>query len=98
MKKDHTTASVIHQIIFQWLYVMEDEFVDRMQQKKPHALLIVANFAVLINLYDLNDCWFLRGWAKHILLGIYHLLERDYRVWMQWSMKAVGIEYTFLLK
>jgi hypothetical protein len=49
-------------MIFQWLYLIADKFVDQMQQKEPHALLIVANFAVLINPYDLYDCWFLKGW------------------------------------
>ncbi|KAJ6093933.1 hypothetical protein N7467_002778 [Penicillium canescens] len=87
-------GNAIHQMIFQWLYLMDDEFVDRMQQKKPHALLIVANFALLINLYDLYNCWFLRGWATHILWGIYHSLEDDYRVWMQWPMEAAGIEWS----
>jgi hypothetical protein len=86
----------VHKMIFQWLYLMDDKLVDQIQQKDSHALLILANFAVLINLYDLYNCWFLHGWARHILFGIYHSLEDAYRVWMRWPMEAAGIEWTTL--
>ncbi|CAG8130723.1 unnamed protein product [Penicillium olsonii] len=86
----------VHQMIFQWLYLMEEDFIDRVQRRNPHALLIVANFSVLLSTYDSLGCWFLRGWGKHILNGIYNSLESNYQSWMRWPMEAADIDWSAL--
>jgi hypothetical protein len=53
------------QVIFSWIYQLDDSFVDGLNQKDPIALLMLAHFCVLLQ--TLNRYWFLEGWALHIL-------------------------------
>lgn len=41
---------------------------------------------------DLQDCWFMHGWAEHIGLGVDHTLGADYRVWLHWAIEQLGIK------
>lgn len=84
-------GQVISQNVFRWLYVLQDEFIELLQQKRPHALIVVAYFTVLVHVMESNECWFLQGWTNHILSGIYQSVEEDYRAWLQWPMETVGM-------
>lgn len=53
------------QVIFSWIYQLDDPFVDGLGQNDPIALLMLAHFCVLLQ--TLSRYWFLEGWASHIL-------------------------------
>lgn len=82
----------INQIIFRWLYILDDGFMECVQERRPLALIIVAYFALSMKILDHQNCWFLKGWADHILLGISRIVEDDdYRTFLQWPMEMAGL-------
>lgn len=85
-------GEAVNQIIFRWLYIQDKDFIDCVQEKRPYALIIVAYFALLMKVLDHQNCWFLKGWADHILLGIWRILEDEkHRRWLQWPLDMAGL-------
>ncbi|KAL4900754.1 hypothetical protein BDW74DRAFT_160977 [Aspergillus multicolor] len=58
-------------IIWTWTSLLGDG-LDALQRKEPMPLLLLAVFLVLFK--QLNNPWFARGWAEHILTGIEGIL------------------------
>jgi hypothetical protein len=79
-----------NQVIFIWLYRIEDSFVGSLQQKQPIALIILAYYALLITILDKH--WFMTGWVEHIMTGIHGFLDEEHLVWMRWPMEQAGVE------
>ena len=61
------------QLVFVWLYRLNDDFVLCLQQRKPIALVILAHIIVLLN--DLSSFWWIGGWIDHIMSEIYGALR-----------------------
>lgn len=76
-----------YRMVFIWLHQMEDDFVLCLREKKPHALLILAYYAVLLK--RMKHIWSLAGWAEHILSRIAELLEDDFIEWFMWPRDMV---------
>ncbi|KAK7537027.1 uncharacterized protein J3D65DRAFT_362368 [Phyllosticta citribraziliensis] len=74
--------------VFVWLFRLSEAFMDRVQQRKPVALVIFANFCVLLN--ELEARWWVKGWVFHLMSGIYESLEREFRVWVQSPIEQIG--------
>ncbi|KAL4990217.1 hypothetical protein BDW68DRAFT_154794 [Aspergillus falconensis] len=73
-------------VVFTWVSQLDHMFLDALQQKEAVPLIILAHFLVLLKL--LNK-WFSRGWAEHVLNGIYkHLGEID-RNWLHWPTRQI---------
>lgn len=62
--------------------------MERVQQRKPVALVIFASFCVLLN--ELEARWWVKGWVFHLMSGIYESLEREFRVWVQSPIEQIG--------
>ncbi|KPM35282.1 hypothetical protein AK830_g11279 [Neonectria ditissima] len=67
-----------------WLYRLQDLFVAHLQRKEPQALLILAYYVPL--LMTLRRCWFLDGWANHLLASIRGMLSQDLESWLEWPL------------
>jgi hypothetical protein len=76
------------QIVFVWLYRLQDEFVGCLHQRRPIPLVILAHFCVLLS--DLSAYWWAKGWAEHLISEIHSSLTEEYRFWMRWPMEEIG--------
>ena len=77
-----------YHVTFGWLYRMTDEFLDRLQQRDPIPMIIYAHFLVLIRV--LEQFWYMQGWTHHVMSGIWDLMPREHRAWLDWPVKRVG--------
>ncbi|KAH7154923.1 hypothetical protein B0J13DRAFT_212882 [Dactylonectria estremocensis] len=83
---DGTSIGASHnQFVFGWLYRMHDLFVACLQRKEPQALLILAYYVPLLK--TLKRCWFIDGWAQHLLDTIRGLLSPDTLGWLEWPIQ-----------
>jgi hypothetical protein len=83
-------GSPVNQVVFRWLYCIEETFVRCLQRKQPIALIILAYFALLMRILDHH--WFMHGWVEHILTGIHGFLDEEYLVWLRWPMVQAGVD------
>ncbi|KAH7377824.1 hypothetical protein BKA66DRAFT_421569 [Pyrenochaeta sp. MPI-SDFR-AT-0127] len=77
-----------YHIAFSWLYRMDDDFLERLQQRDPLPLILYAHFAVLM--HDMERFWYMKGWTHHVMSGIFAALPREHRSWIRWPMATVG--------
>ena len=76
------------QVAFVWFYQVSDTFVQRLQERRPLALLILSYFCVELN--DLSSFWWMKGWAQHLLSEIYSCISKDFQIWLRWPMSEIG--------
>jgi hypothetical protein len=83
-------------LVFTWLFKSSEEFLLRLQNYDPIALIVYAYFIVLLG--DMESLWYvaskvpfrvsplltskryIKGWTAHVLSGIYEVLPVEYRV------------------
>lgn len=78
---------VISHLIFKFLFQLEEQFLQALQAKRPLALIIYAHYMALFA--QLHDKWYLEGWVRHIMNGIYANLHVQYRHWLQWPVEII---------
>ncbi|KAH8686094.1 C6 zinc finger protein [Tricladium varicosporioides] len=76
------------QVTFVWFYRVSDTFVQRLQERRPLALLILSYFCVVLN--DLSSFWWMKGWAQHLMGEIYSCINKDFQIWLRWPMSEIG--------
>lgn len=81
-------GDVKNQLAFIWIYHLKDEFVGRLQGLRPVSLIIFSYFALLLG--TLEHIWFISRWPRHIIRGIYSLLDDSHRSWLQWVLEAIN--------
>lgn len=69
------SAVGLMQILIGWIYRLPQEFVAQLEQKDPLALVIFAHWASLLKFME--SVWFMKGWAEHVLDGVYMFLPVD---------------------
>ncbi|EWZ36331.1 uncharacterized protein FOBCDRAFT_232051 [Fusarium oxysporum Fo47] len=79
-------------VVMRWPWVLGDDFVGQVQNLVPEALILLAYFAVLIQ--TLERFWYMKGWAKHTIMGIEKKLDPAYLQWIQWPRNQIGLERT----
>lgn len=68
-----------------WIYRIQDDFLQRVQNKESLALVIVAYFAVVLK--ELEKGWPADGWAEHIMAKISEEVgDPDDRELIRWPM------------
>jgi hypothetical protein len=77
-----------YHVTFGWLFRMTDGFLERLQQHEPVPMIIYAHFVVLVRV--LEQFWYMEGWTHHIMAGIWELMPREHRPWLDWPTKQVG--------
>lgn len=68
-----------------WAYDMPQTVMNDIRNHKPHALLLLAYFAVTLSTTD-RRYWFLQGWAKQLLDDVDRRLRSKERFlqWLEW--------------
>ncbi|KAL7775906.1 hypothetical protein CFE70_006318 [Pyrenophora teres f. teres 0-1] len=77
-----------YHVSFGWLFRMTDDFLERLQQRDPIPMVIYAHFVVLIRV--LEQFWYMQGWTHHVMSGIWELMPREHRAWLDWPIKRIG--------
>ncbi|KAL9605281.1 MAG: hypothetical protein Q9179_001529 [Wetmoreana sp. 5 TL-2023] len=73
---------------FTWPVEVPDKFIQLLKAGAPEALVILAHYCVV--LHHLNDYWWMRGWAAHLIENIYNELSDPWRDWIQWPSETIG--------
>ena len=81
-------------IAFLWPVMVPQEYISLVNKRKPQALIILAHYSVI--LHHLDDYWWMRGWAKHIIDSIDHELNDDWRYWITWPQQVLAVDEKIL--
>ena len=81
-------------IAFLWPVMIPQEFITMMNEKRPEALVILAHYCVI--LHHLDDYWWMKGWATHILDNIHRELEEDWLYFIQWPANVISVDQKIL--
>lgn len=74
---------------FIWLHCASQEYVTKLHQRQPIALLIFAHFGALLQ--RLDHIWVTAGWGSRIVSVVDEILGSYWDRWMQWPREVVGI-------
>jgi hypothetical protein len=82
-----------NQFVFGWLYRAQPEFVACVRRCEPHALLVLAHYAVLLNTDTVPKGWYIQGWTGHIVARVGELVSDDEKCakWMDWPMSQAAV-------
>lgn len=75
MRLRQRPAVGLMQILIGWIYRLPRDFVGQLEQKDLLALVILAHWAGLLKF--IKFVWFMKGWAEHVLDGVYMFLPTD---------------------
>ena len=75
-------------IAFLWPVRLPQEFISRLHDGEPIALIILAHYCVM--LHHLDNYWWLNGWATHIVRKIDRELDGGMRSWLEWATAVVA--------
>ena len=74
--------------VFIWVFELDHRFLELLRQRTQESLCIFSYFCV--NLRRLDSCWWMEGWATHLIAKIYHLLDEEHRLWIRWPIEEIG--------
>jgi hypothetical protein len=74
--------------VFIWVFELDRRFLELLRQRTQESLCIFSYFCV--NLRRLESCWWMEGWATHLIAKIYHLLDEEHRLWIRWPIEEIG--------
>lgn len=73
---------------FIWVWQVADDFLPLLQAPTQEAVVILAYFCV--HLKGLENLWWFRGWADHLMSKAWELLDEAHRLWIRWPIEEVG--------
>ncbi|KAF4951948.1 hypothetical protein FSARC_12773 [Fusarium sarcochroum] len=79
-------GATTNKLVFGWLYRMQDLFVGCLQRKAPQALLLLAYYVPLFQ--TMKRCWYMDGWAEHLLDNIRGFLSPELLGWLDWPIEV----------
>lgn len=74
--------------VLRWLWVVDDAYIHQARQKEPHALVLLAHFAVLLQ--SIQCFWFTKGWAQRVVADVTQNLDHDYAEWTIWPREQIS--------
>ncbi|KAL9137357.1 MAG: hypothetical protein Q9175_001429 [Cornicularia normoerica] len=81
-------------IAFLWPVMIPQEFITMLNEKRPEALVLLAHYCVI--LHHLNDYWWMRGWAMHIINNIHRELDENWLYFIQWPTSVISVDQKVL--
>ena len=81
-------------IAFLWPVMAPQEYITKLNERRPEALVILAHYCVI--LHHLDDYWWMRGWAAHIVENIDRELDDGWLYWIQWPRTVINVEQKVL--
>lgn len=74
-------------ISFLWPVMIPQDYISLLNRRRPEALIILAHYCVI--LHHLDDYWWMRGWAMHIIDNIKRELNDEQRFWIEWPTRVI---------
>lgn len=74
---------------FVWSVNLPPAFLEMLSEKQPEALIILAHYCVLIYWGEIQDTWFLVGWARYMLDTIKELTPLEWHEHLQWPDSVI---------
>ncbi|RMZ90040.1 hypothetical protein DV736_g2744, partial [Chaetothyriales sp. CBS 134916] len=74
---------------FVWPITLPPQFLDLLSEKQPEALVILAYYCVVIYWGELDNTWFLRGWASYMLETIKQSVPENWRDHLKWPDEII---------
>lgn len=74
---------------FVWSVNLPPKFLDMLSEKRPEALVILAHYCVLIYWGEMQDTWFLVGWARYMLDTIKELTPIEWHEHLSWPDRTI---------
>lgn len=71
-------------VSFVWSVNLPPKFLEMLENKQPEALVILAHYCVLIYWGEIQDTWFLTGWAKYMLDTIKEFTTDEWQEHLSW--------------
>lgn len=81
-------------IAFLWPVLLPQEYITMLNEKRPEALVILAHYCII--LHHLDDYWWMRGWATHIINNIHHELDDNWLYFIQWPTNVISVNQKVL--
>jgi hypothetical protein len=78
---------------FVWPINLSPRFLDLLEEKQPEAIIILAHYCVLIywsESVEVNETWFIMGWAKYMLETIREIVPESWQEYLQWPQAMIG--------
>lgn len=74
---------------FVWPINLPPRFLELLGEKQPQALVILAHYCVLIYWGEVNNTWFMVGWARYMLDTIRASIPDDWHEHLNWPESIV---------
>ena len=74
---------------FVWSVNLPPKFLEMLSEKQPEALVILAHYCVLIYWGEMQDTWFLVGWARYMLDTIKELTSGEWHEHLAWPDETI---------
>ncbi|XEU99354.1 hypothetical protein FSHL1_004641 [Fusarium sambucinum] len=74
-----------------FLQEVSEEFVDKLCQRQPPALLILSFFGAMLSAYD--TIWFMEGWALEIVSAVDSALGDYWAPYTAWCREQVAMNF-----
>ena len=71
-------------VSFVWSVNLPPKFLEMLENKQPEALVILAHYCVLIYWGEMQDTWFLTGWARYMLDTIKEFTSEEWKEHLSW--------------
>lgn len=71
-------------ISLRWVLCMSPQYHSLLDARHPMALLILANYCLLIR--QLKMEWFMQSWSERVLIAVHNLLDKEWQAYLSWVM------------
>lgn len=86
---DDETRSTAISAIFAWPVLVENEFTDLLEQRRPEALVVLAHFAVLLHWH--REIWVFGAGGRSVVECVSGYLGSAWGSWLEWAGKEVEL-------
>jgi hypothetical protein len=73
-----------------WPTRVSQDYLDLLKERDPAALVVLAHYCILLEPLEKN--WYMSGFRKRLLTKIYKQLDEEWRQWLQWPLRQVGLD------
>jgi hypothetical protein len=80
-------GQIAQNIVSRWAIKLPQQFLERLQDLEPMALVIMCFFCVV--LHRLEEIWYFRGCGETVIKLIWRTLEPQWKDLAQWPMREV---------
>ncbi|ODH35386.1 hypothetical protein ACO22_02959 [Paracoccidioides brasiliensis] len=77
-------------VIFVWPIAIPQTYLILLGEPKPEEMVILAHYPALLQQVD--DQWFMKGWARYSVMQIATALGEEWQAWLTWPKEVTGVQ------